>query len=194
MELPDKHWIKKYSPRLLAYIKRNLDNTDEAFDLLQETLISASQSLPTYSRKVPFSAWLFGIARHEISDYFRKKKIKTFLFSHLPFLEDLADQALGPEEKAIEKELKDKVRLVLDSLSEGYSVILRLKYIDGISVNEIAKKLGLSPKAAESRLTRARIAFREIWALENEKIKYPPAGRAGQNSKRQFKNQKDSSY
>lgn len=173
MELPDKHWINKYSPRLLAYIKRNLDNTDEALDILQETLISASQSLPAYSREVPFSAWLFGIARHEISDYFRKKKIKMFLFSHLPFLESLADQALGPEEEVIEKELKDKVRLVLKNLNEGYSIILRLKYIDGDSVNEIARKLRMSPKAAESRLTRARLAFKKAWIYENKNTKFP---------------------
>lgn len=173
MELPDKNWINKYSPRLLAYIKHNLDNTDEAFDLLQETLISATESLPSYSRKVPFSAWLFGIARHEISDYFRKKKIKTFLFSHVPFLENLADQALGPEEKAIEKELKDKVKLILENLNEGYSVILRLKYIDDDSVYEIARKLGMSPKAAESRLTRARLAFKKAWIYENKKTKFP---------------------
>lgn len=173
MELPDKNWIKKYSPRLLSYISRNLDNQEESWDILQETLLSASKSLPTYSKIVPFSAWLYGIARHEISDYFRKKKIKTFLFSHLPFLENLADQALGPEEKAIEKELKDKVKLVLGNLSEGYSVILRLKYIDGISVNEIARKLGLSPKAVESRLTRARLAFKKAWIYENQNTKLP---------------------
>jgi RNA polymerase sigma-70 factor (ECF subfamily) len=171
MELPDKHWIKKYSPRLLAYIRRNLDNPDEALDLLQETLISASQSLPTYSRKVPFFAWLCGIARHEISDYFRKKKIKTFLFSRLPFLEELADQAFGPEEEMVANDLKKRVKKVLASINEGYSAILRLKYIDGDSVKEIAKKLGLSPKAVESRLTRARVAFKKAWLYENEEIK-----------------------
>lgn len=173
----------QYCQPLLRFVKKSVENKDDAWDILQDTLISANDSLPTFSGKSSFSSWLYGIARHEISDFYRKKKIKTFLFSHLPFLENLADQALGPEEEAIEKELKEKVRMVLGSLSEGYSVILRLKYIDGDSVNEIAQKLGLSPKAAESRLTRARMAFRETWILENEKIKY-------QKSKLQSKNQK----
>lgn len=188
MILPEKNWLSKYSPQLLKFIKRNIDNEEDALDVWQETLISASESLPTFGGKVPFSAWLFGIARHEISDYFRKKKIKTFLFSHLPFLENLASEALGPEEMAIEKEMKEKIKEVLGNLNEGYSLILRLKYIDGISVKEIARKLGVTPKTIESRLTRARVAFREIWILENEKIKNPPASlcealRAGQKSK-----------
>jgi len=165
--------FEQYCQPLLRFIKKSIEDKEDARDILQETLISANYSLPTFSGKSSFSAWLYGIARHEISDFYRKKKIKTFLFSHLPFLENLADQALGPEEEAIEKELKDKVKLVLGNLNEGYSVILRHKYIDGESVNEIAEKLGLSPKAAESRLTRARLAFKKAWIYENKNSQLP---------------------
>ena len=55
----------------------------------------------------------------------------------------------------------------LKNLSEGYSRILRLKYIDNLSMKEIGTKLELTVKAVESRLTRARLAFVKEYAKED---------------------------
>jgi RNA polymerase sigma-70 factor (ECF subfamily) len=55
------------------------------------------------------------------------------------------------------------VRLVLDRLPARYGDALEWKYIDGLSVVEIAERLGVAPKAAESVLTRARTAFRDAF-------------------------------
>jgi RNA polymerase sigma-70 factor (ECF subfamily) len=51
--------------------------------------------------------------------------------------------------------------VVLDYLPRRYGQVLEWKYIEGLSVKEIADKLGIAPKAAESTLTRARNAFRD---------------------------------
>ena len=53
---------------------------------------------------------------------------------------------------------------VLDHLPVRYGNALQWKYIQGLSVREIASLLGASPKAAESVLTRARQAFRDGFA------------------------------
>lgn len=161
---------KKDIKKLRQFILTRVKSQEDAEEIWQETLISAYQSFPTFKKQSSLSSWFCGIAKHEIADFYRKKKIKTILFSRLPFLEGLADQALGPQEQLIEAELKRKVRKVYKSLSEGYRVVLRLKYIDEHSVAETARKLGLSLKAAESRLTRARLAFRQAWMEENAKI------------------------
>lgn len=164
--MKEKDWIKRYSSQLLKFIERFTENKEDAQDIFQETLIAAIESLPFYKRKSSFFTWLCGIARHEIIDYYRKKRIKAILFSRLPWLEKLAKEALGPEEEIIEKELKEKINTVLKNLSEGYQVILRLKYIEGRSMAEIAEKLRLTIKAVESRLSRARLAFRQAWKRE----------------------------
>ncbi len=52
----------------------------------------------------------------------------------------------------------------LDALPGRYGEALEWKYIDGLSVREIAERLTLSEKAAESVLTRARESFREAIA------------------------------
>jgi RNA polymerase sigma factor (sigma-70 family) len=62
------------------------------------------------------------------------------------------------------------VKIALNSLSEGYRQVLRLKYIEGLSVAQIATRLDLSLKAVESRLSRARLAFREVWDEETQKF------------------------
>lgn len=160
---------RKYEARLRRFITQRVSDRRDAEDILQETFASALDSLPTFSGKSSFFTWLCGIAKHEIADFYRKKKIKTILFSRLPFLEKLADQALGPEEELIEAELKRQINLVFKQLSEGYQQVLRLKYIDEYSVAQIAEKLGTSLKAAESRLSRARRAFRKVWLAENNK-------------------------
>ncbi len=168
--MEDTFFDKKVVAQLKRFIALKVDDKNVAEELLQETLISGYESLPQFGGRSTFLSWLCGIAKHEIADFYRKKKIKTILFSRLPFLEKLVDQALGPEEKAIEAELKGKMARVFKGLTEGYRIILRLKYIEGLSVAQIAQDLGLTMKAVESRLTRARVAFREAWVTD-EKFK-----------------------
>lgn len=161
---------KKYSGRLLNFILLKIDNSCDAEEILQDTFISALDSLPLFSGKSSFFTWLCGIAKHEVVDFYRKKKIKTILFSHLPILEELAGRALGPEEKLMEAEIKKRIKNVFKGLSEGYQQILRLKYVEGYSVAQIAKELGMTFKAVESKLFRARIAFQKEYAKENRQI------------------------
>jgi len=156
--------IKENQLRLKRYILSKISDTNEAEEILQETLISASQSYLFFKGKSSFFTWLCGIANHEVADFYRKKRIKTLLFSRFPFLENIISEALGPEEEILEKEARKEVKKVLNRLSEGYSLVLRLKYYSGMSMDEIARKLGMTIKAVESKLSRAREAFRKEWA------------------------------
>lgn len=154
---------QKIIDRLKRFIALRIREKEDIEEILQETLISACQSWPSFKGRSSFFSWLGGIAKHEIADFYRKQKIKTIFFSHWPFLKDLADRALGPEEELLEEELKRRVKGVLAKLNEGYRLVLRLKYLEGNSVTHIAKRLDVSTKTIESRLSRARLAFRKIW-------------------------------
>jgi len=150
---------KKTILKLKNFIAKKVSNPEEAEEIFQETLVSASECLELYSGKSSFFTWLCGIAKHEISDFYRKKRIKTILFSRLPWLENLASEALGPEQVVLREEAIKKIEKTLKALSEGYQQILRLKYYQGLSVKEIAQQLNETVKAIESKLTRARKAF-----------------------------------
>jgi RNA polymerase sigma-70 factor (ECF subfamily) len=153
--------------KLKNFITQKVSNSEEAEEIFQETLVSASECLELYSGKSSFFTWLCGIAKHEISDFYRKKKIKTILFSRLPWLESLVAEALGPEQILLRKEAIKKVKKSLKSLSEGYQQVLRLKYYQGLSVKEIAQQLNETIKSIESRLTRARKAFAKAFVTND---------------------------
>jgi len=153
--------------KLKNFIAKRVSNPEEAEEIFQETLVSASECLELYSGKSSLFTWLCGIAKHEISDFYRKKKIKTILFSRLPWLENLAAEALGPEQIILRKEAINKVEKTLKALSEGYQQVLRLKYYQGLSVKEIAQQLNETVKAIESRLTRARKAFAKAFVADS---------------------------
>ncbi len=156
-------FYRLYQKRLLNFILKKVERQEDAEEILQDTFLSTLDSLPIFKQNCSLYTYLCAIARHEIADFYRRQKIKTFLFSHFPILENLASQALSPQRSFEEKELKKEALHTLKNLSEGYSRILRLKYIDGLSYQEIAKKLKKSGKAIESRLARARKAFAKSW-------------------------------
>ena len=156
-------------PRLKKYVFSKVSDFKDAEEILQETLISAHESYPFFKAKSSFFTWICSIANHEIADFYRKRKIKTLLFSHFPFLENIVLQALTPDENLEKQELRKEVKKILSGLTEGYSQILRLKYYHGLSMVEIAQKMKTSVKAVESRLSRAREAFRYKWIVQSSK-------------------------
>ena len=155
--------------KLLRFVGAKVSDRADVEDIVQETLISIYDSLVLFKGKSSFFTWACAIAKHEIADFYRKKKIKQVVFSRLPWLKDLVSEALGPELEYQEIEAKTKILKTLKKLSEGYSRILRLKYIDGLSMRQIAGELDLTVKAVESRLTRARLAFQKIYDLEENR-------------------------
>jgi len=156
-------FYQKYSGSLFALIISKVPRKEDAEEILQDTWISIFDSLPLFNFRSSFLTWAKSIALHEIADFYRKKKIRSIVFSRLPFLENLVSQALGPELTYQQKELRCDLEKVLKSLSEGYGKILRLKYIEGLTMVQIAQLLKITTKAVESRLTRARQAFQKKW-------------------------------
>jgi len=170
----DKVWIRKFEQKfrhkLLNFVLQKIGKYEDAEEIVQDTLVSAIYCLPSFLGKSSLWTWICGIAKHEIADFYRKRKIKEVLFSHFPGLERLASKALSPELALEEKEIKEKIVGCFLSLTEGYRDVLRLKYIEGHSVRQIGQQLKKTSKAIEMRLRRARVAFVQNW---NEKAVGP---------------------
>lgn len=164
-----------FRARLTRFISQKVADPMDVDEIVQDSLLSALDSLPGFRGQSQLFTWVCGIARHEVLDFYRRKKIKQIVFSKLPFLEKLVSQALGPELAYQELETKTKILNTLKNLSEGYAQILRLKYVEGRSMAEIAEKLNLTIKAVESRLTRARLAFQKVYANQNSRQNWTTA-------------------
>lgn len=157
-------FYRQSRPALKRYFQTRVSNHHDQEELVHDTILSILDSLPQFKFKSKFSTWMYSIAHHELVDYYRRQKIKAIVFSKLPFLKHVVDKALGPQLSLEEVEVKQKIFKSLKNLSEGYSQILRLRYMEGLSVTTIAKKLNITYKAAESRLTRARLAFQKEYS------------------------------
>ncbi len=126
-----------------------------ARDLCQDVFRAAIGSrselrLPTAER-----AWLLGIARRRVADYFRSRPPAALLFDEGEY----DAECLDPEgEKA------SRVAATLQRLSEVQRDLLDRKYLEGAAVRVMAIESGMTEKAVESALSRARRAFREIYA------------------------------
>lgn len=158
-----RKFYREYKPQLKNYILGKVSNSADAEEILQDTFIATLNSLPNFNFQSKLSSYLCAIANHEIADFYRKKKIKTILFSHFPFLETIASRALTPEDQALKNELKEEIKKVFRRINPRYRQVLRLKYLKELSVREIAEILKTTEKAIESALTRARRQFGKIW-------------------------------
>jgi RNA polymerase sigma-70 factor (ECF subfamily) len=137
-----------------------------AEELVQTTLVRAVCKLATYRGEAALLTWLTTICRREIATHYEtQKKVPPMidLSEELPevraALESIGAAGAGPERAEVAR----LVQVVLDRLPSRYGDALEWKYIDGLSVAEIAERLGLGTKAAESVLTRARGAFRDAF-------------------------------
>jgi len=161
-------FYKKYHKRIRYFVAKRIDDEGVADELVNDIMLAGINSRSNFSGRSSEFSWLCSIAKHKVIDYYRKKKIKTILFSVSPFFEDIADQALGPERDSLKNELKNEIKKTFKEVGEGYGKVLRLKYIEGFKVKQIAKRLKMSAKAVESRLFRAKSEFRKKWRYEKK--------------------------
>ena len=163
-----------YFPRLYRFAMARVDNSaDAAEEVVQATLCKAMTALGSWRGEAALFTWLCTFCRHEIGDHYRRDRRgagAVELVEDAPeiraALESLAVTAggEGPDDMLRRKEIARLVQVTLDALPAFYGDALEWKYIQELSVREIAGRLKLGPKAAESLLTRARQAFRDGFA------------------------------
>jgi len=154
---------KKYQPSIFNFVKSQINNYQLAEELTQDIFMDFIEALRDFRFQSSLKTFLFSIARHKIVDQIRKKKIKNILFSKLPSYIVESLKVVFIDEEIDKKELRKKIFKILESLPNDYQLILRLKYIDGIKIKEIADKLRMNFKATESLLFRARKSFIKVF-------------------------------
>lgn len=163
-----EEFFAHYFPSLFRFAVARLGDESMAEEVAQQTLCAAMGKLRTYRGEAALFSWLCTFCRHEMSGALRSRgraPEPLGLAEDLPVvratLESLLDVAGGPGDDLDRRELARWVRRLLDELPRRYGSALRWKYLEELSVQQIAERLGTSPKAAESVLSRARVAFRD---------------------------------
>lgn len=153
-------FYSEYSPKLRRYLNSKLPD-NEVEEILQDTFLSAFDSLSLYRGESSVSTWLISIARHEVADFYRKRYVRELVEKTAPLFENMVSEILSPEFEWKKKKIEKKFFTTYKGLSKQYQDILSFRYELSMSVKEIAERMELPFKATESLLYRARIAFRE---------------------------------
>lgn len=173
-----EEFFREYFPRLFRFTMTRVNgDVDLAEEIVQRTMCRVVGKMGTFRGEALLFTWLCQICRSEMSSVFRQRGLhesRTVPIEDHPAiraaLESISVDSDTPEKEHNKEELARFVRLTLDYLPDKYATALEMKYIRGCSVEEIGEHLAISPKAAESVLTRARTAFKEgfrsLWDFE----------------------------
>ena len=162
-------FYKQYYLGVRKFVSQKIDDDGVVDELTNDIMLAAMMCRENFNGKCNEFSWICSIAKHKIIDYYRKKKIKTILFSISEEFEEIADKALTPERDVLKNELKEEIKKTFEEIGKGYKDILRLKYVEEMKVSDIAKSLKMTMKAAESKLIRAKKKFKEAWVYDQKK-------------------------
>ena len=128
--------LRAVTPLLMTFDGRRLHQGEaDAQDLVQDTLMAIHMRRESYDGSRPFTPWLFAIARHKLVDHFRRRRVTTNI-------DELGDilRVEGFDE-AIEARLD--VEALLGSLPGKQAGAIRHTRLNGLSVTEAARKMGI---------------------------------------------------
>lgn len=165
--------VRRYGPRLLSTTRRILSNEEDARDAVQDAFISAYRARSSFAGDSRISTWLHRIAVNAALTRLRSRRRKSEdalddLLPHFQPNGHYAEKLVAWNEPAdvtvSRHETASLVRRVIDDLPESYRTVLMLRDIEGLSTEEAARMLDISPNAVKLRLHRARLALRALLA------------------------------
>ena len=173
-----------YFPRLLQVRQdaARLTTPTLAKEIVHVTLSKAIRKLASYRGEAALFTWLCTICRNEINDHIERvarERQHVVLTEDLPDVRAAVDALTAPSSDEPEDRLSSGlettrlIQVALDRLPPRYGDALEWKYVYGLSVEEIAAKLGTGVEAAQSVLARAKRAFHDVYGALTRDIVNP---------------------
>lgn len=134
-----------YFPKIYGFVASKTNDRESAEDLVSEVFMKALENIGSFEwRGVPFSAWLYKIARNTLNNYYghHAKTRTTDIDEVYGLAED--EQKTSPIKKAAQQELSEKVKEIFTELPERELTVLQLKFYSQLSNREIVNVTGLS--------------------------------------------------
>ena len=152
-----------YREPLYLLLLRMTRNTTSAADLTIETFGKAFLQLHRYAPTGSFASWLYTIGVNTYIDHRRRQRVDTVPLSSAErnpdgdFIEyQIPSGQPNPEERLIRMERDQNLTQIVDQLKEPYRQIIRLRYYDDLSYEEIASRLRIPLGTVKVRLARAK--------------------------------------
>jgi RNA polymerase sigma factor (sigma-70 family) len=143
-----------YSKAMYNLAYRILNNREDAEDILQEAFAECFRSINTFRFESTFGAWLKKIVVNKCINQLKKKKIDITLCETLP-------PVINEEEEEVTYDTS-KIFKGIESLSDGYRIVLTLYLLEGYDHSEISQILGITESTSKSQYSRAKEKLRNV--------------------------------
>lgn len=149
-------------PQLYRTFLNHWPNPSLAEELVQKTVFDAVRARTSYQpTKGSPQEWIFGIARNNIRLEIRKRVSRPGVDGDISTYIETIDTKPLPDEILEQKETAAIVQTALNKLPAKEQTVLRAKYIEGLSAQQIALQMNTTEKAVHGLLYRARISLRQ---------------------------------
>lgn len=153
-----EHIIATYNDQIFRMLFYRINSWNDAQDLTQETFIKAFKNIKQLKQAEKFKSWLYSIALNLVKDFYRKKKLLSF-FGQSTDLEKLIkyNPHSGNKSNLIKaKEFGEEIKKKYTGfLSRNEKQIFLLKYIDDLTIHEIAQTLNKNENTVKTHLYRS---------------------------------------
>ncbi|MBX2842603.1 MAG: sigma-70 family RNA polymerase sigma factor [Flammeovirgaceae bacterium] len=155
--------MEKYRRPVYHTMLKMVRNVDDAEDLTIEAFAKAFKNLSKFKKDYTFSTWLFRVATNNSIDFIRKKRLETMSINAEITKDDgdslsidIKDGSLDPMEEAIKSQKIEIIRQFVSLLPLKYQKLVKLRYFDELSYDEIAQELEAPLGTVKAQLHRAR--------------------------------------
>lgn len=162
--------VRQHQQRIFAIANGVLRRNEDLEDIAQQVLLKVYVSLKRFDLRSSFSTWLYKVTVNECLDYLRKKKVRKLTYEadmtqeqadQLNILEDAGDAQ--PISASRHVELKQLLDSLMNQLPQEEQLMLFLKEVEGLTVNEIGEVLDMNVNTVKVRMFRARGKLMEIY-------------------------------
>lgn len=158
--------VDRYKDKAFSLLRRMLKNEMDAEEALQDSFLKAYNSLKNFRQDAKFSTWFYKIVYNTALTLLASKKRR--MESEMSSLDDHFDLGIYDDEIYSQTENSEEYLLrVVDKLPVKNALVIILFYVDGLSLNDISKVLGLSLVNTKVILHRSRNALRDLLLKHN---------------------------
>lgn len=161
--------LQRYKRPVYHMVLKMVRNIDDAEDLTIESFAKAFRSLHRFKKDYTFSTWLFRIATNNTIDHIRKKKLNTLSIENTYTDDDgqsvsidVEDENNNPQEETIRSQKAEILLVFVDKLPPKYQRLVRLRYYEELSYEEIAERIEAPLGTVKAQLHRARELMYEM--------------------------------
>ncbi len=164
--------VEQLSPAVYRLALRITGEEQDAEDVLQETFLKVLRALPDFEGRSSLSTWVHRIAVNEALMHLRRRKPEALPVDsgeddageeadEGPLPVQLMDWCCLPEKELLTAESRERLEAAIRRLSPALRSVFQMRDVEGMSIEETARTLGIGESAVKVRLMRARLRLRE---------------------------------